>query len=484
MGIVIHSGQANAGHYYSFIKDTRADRSPNRNQWYRFNDICVEEIELTEQLLEEECFGGKYRAQKEGYSNNTEERTRFWSAYMLIYQCIEPAKLLAPPPAPVSPMSHRGLARAARRPRLNLRDSLSQLADLVDQGEQNNLFPIKQSPISPRVHACVQEENLEFLKYRDTYCDDYFHFIHQLCSSCFEEADSSPSYELCTSLALHFLFYTHLRTHRSFRHSTIQQWSDLLSRLFSANSPSCSMFYRFLLEENDPTLKTYLLDCPVDDIRHTCEQICELAFRATYAHKTDHNCHLWMKKFIEQCLSFLEQAGVEQAKYSQSYFQVLYTYASVNNHSIEHLLQLNAFTRLVKFLLGANVDGRCWTVSQVKDFGIIHEILSSLALSYLVENAITDRSSIETIKQMKSWYYGDGSEGYLREICYAFQEVPFVQLPRTLEVIEALACDGEVFSEKFIRIALRSIGQPNTYDLKSLFKLLTHILVSRCWENG
>ncbi|CAF5158508.1 unnamed protein product, partial [Rotaria magnacalcarata] len=107
IGIVIHSGQANAGHYYSFIKDIRRRHSNNANQWYRFNDTSVEEIQLTEQMLEEECFGGTFRVQKDN-NNSNEERTRFWNAYMLIYQCIEPSKLLPPPLAiPSSPNTNR-----------------------------------------------------------------------------------------------------------------------------------------------------------------------------------------------------------------------------------------------------------------------------------------------------------------------------------------------------------------------------------------
>ena len=36
--------------------------NPNKGKWYRFNDTTVEEFEMTEESLETECFGGKYKA--------------------------------------------------------------------------------------------------------------------------------------------------------------------------------------------------------------------------------------------------------------------------------------------------------------------------------------------------------------------------------------------------------------------------------------
>jgi uncharacterized protein YggT (Ycf19 family) len=44
--------------------------------------------------------------------------------------------------------------------------------------------------------------------------------------------------------------------------------------------------------------------------------------------------------------------------------------------------------------------------------------------------------------------------------------------------METLAKNNEYFSEQIIRIILQSIAQAHMNDLKSLFKLLSHILVS------
>lgn len=112
VGIVVHSGQASAGHYYSFIKDKRcgylwlhvvvsgplslclflshthslsllynqlypstipeevegeeappplSSDSPT-GRWLRFNDTKVEEFMMSDSALEAECFGGSYKA--------------------------------------------------------------------------------------------------------------------------------------------------------------------------------------------------------------------------------------------------------------------------------------------------------------------------------------------------------------------------------------------------------------------------------------
>ena len=98
VGIVVHSGQANAGHYYSYIKERRSNCLKNRTisqnhlsnlekygRWFKFNDTTVEEFEMSEENIAAECFGGTYKAKKVS-SNLPEDRQRYWNAYMLFYE--------------------------------------------------------------------------------------------------------------------------------------------------------------------------------------------------------------------------------------------------------------------------------------------------------------------------------------------------------------------------------------------------------------
>jgi ubiquitin C-terminal hydrolase len=53
-GIVVHSGTADSGHYYSFIKDRE---HPEANKWYEMNDHIVRDFEPND--IPQECFGGE-----------------------------------------------------------------------------------------------------------------------------------------------------------------------------------------------------------------------------------------------------------------------------------------------------------------------------------------------------------------------------------------------------------------------------------------
>lgn len=73
VGVLIHSGCAESGHYYSFIKDRMKD------QWYEFNDTHVNPFNLSN--LKNECFGGG----RDGSTSNDWDNNRSKSAYILIY---------------------------------------------------------------------------------------------------------------------------------------------------------------------------------------------------------------------------------------------------------------------------------------------------------------------------------------------------------------------------------------------------------------
>lgn len=56
IGVTVHTGTADGGHYYSFIQDRDA-QSLTRNKWFLFNDAEVKSFDKSQ--IPTECFGGE-----------------------------------------------------------------------------------------------------------------------------------------------------------------------------------------------------------------------------------------------------------------------------------------------------------------------------------------------------------------------------------------------------------------------------------------
>jgi len=92
VGVLVHAGVAQGGHYYSFIKD-RADGSEEK--WYRFDDEDVTPFDPV--AIEAECFGGRVKKETKWPNGqlHTVEQEQFANALMLFYEKVKPSDLPA-----------------------------------------------------------------------------------------------------------------------------------------------------------------------------------------------------------------------------------------------------------------------------------------------------------------------------------------------------------------------------------------------------
>lgn len=83
-GVLVHSGTAECGHYYSYIRV----KKDGKRKWFEFNDTRVTPFEITDENIKNEWFGGKTEAKTSDFIIDWQmDISR--SAYMLFYERVE-----------------------------------------------------------------------------------------------------------------------------------------------------------------------------------------------------------------------------------------------------------------------------------------------------------------------------------------------------------------------------------------------------------
>jgi ubiquitin carboxyl-terminal hydrolase 34 len=143
VGVLVHTGTAESGHYYSYIRDPRSTSAGSKAQWFEFNDSDVKPWRVEE--LEHWCYGGTEQSYDPQYYQ--EAPMKSYSAYMLFYR---------------------------RRPKVAIQQRLP-------------------DPVLPpqRLEYAVQRYNDEFVRKYVIFADDLCGFITKLLRS-MPQSDSSP----------------------------------------------------------------------------------------------------------------------------------------------------------------------------------------------------------------------------------------------------------------------------------------------------
>lgn len=246
-GVIVHSGQANGGHYYSYIRDRPAcGVLTEPAMWMKFDDNEVGEPELMDRTsMERDWFGGEYTASVwdanlRRYENKRKER--WWSAYMLVY---ERAATEEPGPAPTP-------------------------------------------EISSIITRDVEVHNLEFRHFQDIYSTVYFDFLPRLAVACdafpIDPATEATSPQVqVLGLALKFITQHGLHAERVLR-ARLEAWPVSLRILFT-KSPMCrALFADFAL--TPAALRRHLVDTYATDVKNVFGQ-CLLALIATSEQQKD-----------------------------------------------------------------------------------------------------------------------------------------------------------------------------------------------------
>lgn len=153
VGVLVHSGQASGGHYYSYIVQRHSNSDDGqRNRWYKFDDGDVTECKMDDdEEMKNQCFGGEYMGEVFDHMMKRmsyRRQKRWWNAYILFYERM---------------------------------DETSVDSELLKHIAEMTLVPKPHHLKMPSaIERGVHKQNVQFMHSRMQYSLEYFQFVKKL----------------------------------------------------------------------------------------------------------------------------------------------------------------------------------------------------------------------------------------------------------------------------------------------------------------
>lgn len=314
IGVTVHTGTAEGGHYYSFIKDRSTSdqevEDEEKNKWFFFNDADVKQFDPSQ--LPGECFGGEttsktYDSSTDKFMDMSYEKTN--SAYMLFYERRQPAsKCLS--------------------------------VSLQEQSQPESTVKLLKS---------IWNDNLQFLADRLTFDPSYFNFMWQMCSS-LTAHHASPHVALkATQLGIHHLLDTYVHSKDK---SLMNEWNSLLIKLLEDESKASQWLLEHLIETEMHWAIKILLRCSNMSVRLVFQRFVLAACSSLIKNESKSNWSL-IERFITKLLDLMNYALSNKCnvKCMSEYFGLLTELIKQHDNTdiVVILLKLNCVQRLTNF---------------------------------------------------------------------------------------------------------------------------------------
>lgn len=333
IGVTVHTGTADGGHYYCFIRDCE-DASTPKDRWYLFNDAEVKPFDST--LIGPECFGGEmttksYDAVNDRFMDISFEKTN--SAYMLFYkradykynsqsvalrykqadiQHFNTGTSESSEPDSETENSDQTLLKPANsnygsqddEADLNYRNMEENLETATgdSKGKMNLLesrLLLRKTQFSfaklsektysdfelPRnLSNWIWADNNKFCRDKNVFEHSYYNFIWLICTNISNNListsninDVDDSVEITNDaltlktvhLAISFVLGTLMHSREK---PTISNWTELLRKQISTSQVACDWLMNLI--DEDSWLKQMLLKCPIEMIRQLFQRLC------------------------------------------------------------------------------------------------------------------------------------------------------------------------------------------------------------------
>ncbi|KAL1022174.1 hypothetical protein UPYG_G00023090 [Umbra pygmaea] len=498
VGVLVHSGQASGGHYYSYITQrdggTGVTDSGQKERWYKFDDGDVTECKMDDdEEMKSQCFGGEYMGEVFDHMMKRmsyRRQKRWWNAYILFYERMDAA----------------GGAAAG--------EAEGELARCISELTISPTTP-RQVKMPSAIECSVRKQNVQFMHSRMQYSLEYFQFVKKLltCNSVYLNPPPGQDHLLpeaeeiamiSIQLAARFLFSTGFHTKKIVR-GPASDWYDALCILLRHSKNVRCWFAHNVLFAHPTRFSEYLLECPSAEVRGAFAKL--IVFIAHFS-LADGPCpapasspggstqgcdNLSLSDhLLRAVLNLLRREVSEHGRHLQQYFNLFVMYANLGMAEKTQLLKLSV---PATFMLVALDEGPGPPIKyQYAELGKLYTVVSQLLRCCDVSTRM--QSSINGNPALPN-PYGDASlTAPIMPLQQLVSEILFVRTSYVKKIIEDCSNSEETvkllrfscwenpqFSSTVLSELLWQVAYSYTYELRPYLDLLLQILlIEDSWQ--
>lgn len=304
IGVTVHTGNADGGHYYCFIRDCE-DQSTDKPRWYLFNDAEVKPFD--DSHIGQECYGGElttksYDAINDRFMDFSIEKTN--SAYMLFYKRVDykyasqsvalrylesdtqrnnESHLAQTDDQKVSNSSSEDRAKNIGSKFSSSKSLESDFGSLCQQTYDDFRLP-------KHLATWVWTDNMKFARDKNVFEHNFFNFMWQVCANLPKTLNQIPEKVIERDPSSPFVIQSNddtvaIRTvhlaitfvlgvlMNSRERPNLTNWTELIRKQFNASKAACDWLMH-LIDDEETWLKQMLLRCPIEMVRQLFQRLC------------------------------------------------------------------------------------------------------------------------------------------------------------------------------------------------------------------
>ena len=265
-GIIVHSGHADAGHYYSYIMDRENKEKDKAPRWLEFNDTEVRPFDPKD--IPYETFGGE----EDSAWGTVREKTR--NAYVLVYER-------------VVTMDAEMLEKYKEEEREVDPEEVRKRFDLMKLPEER--VPGEEVKVPETLHKIIQQDNKKFWLTQYIFHPSYLSFVSGIVGKTrvLEDNNYVSAHEfLCqnsgsptdpSEFAATFFLTTALRAeNKAPIPGILQSLKDACIKNVRLSMWICKLFCHAEI------IQEFLTDCPIDNVRRWVAGLLYSAMKSLY----------------------------------------------------------------------------------------------------------------------------------------------------------------------------------------------------------